>query len=160
MSKFQPSGKLNNTSTFAQKRKNTQIFQSVQQRQEEKSPVSVGKKSGKSRNHETVSKLENFYENLLAQTVNNNKGRKEQKLIGKIDRSLEQQKKIHEMLKDYIYVYKYCKNENEELAKIVKESQAAVNDIKQDLMSSDKRIDDDVIAKYQKQFTRKLKIWH
>lgn len=64
------------------------------------------------------------------------------------------------MLQDYIYIYKYDKQENDELMQIVKESMAAVEDIKKELIDNDSKINNDVTAKYEKAFINKLKVWH
>jgi hypothetical protein len=43
---------------------------------------------------------------------------------------------------------------------IVKQSKVAMQDIKRDLMDSETKMDDDITAKYEKDFIKKLKIWH
>ena len=63
------------------------------------------------------------------------------------------------MLQEYIYIYKYSKAENEELSQIVQESKAAVNDLKAELQNNENNIDNDVMAKYEKSFIKKLQIW-
>lgn len=85
---------------------------------------------------------------------------KDKLLMQRIRSSLAQQRKIHTMLQDYIYVYKYDKQENEELMEIVKESMAAVEDISKELIGNESKIDNDVTAKYEKAFVSKLKTWH
>ncbi len=43
---------------------------------------------------------------------------------------------------------------------IVKESMAAVEDIKKELIGNESKIDNDVTARYEKAFLSKLKTWH
>eukprot|EP00347_Sterkiella_histriomuscorum_P010492 403376075 len=103
--------------------------------------------------------LSAFYTQLIQETEKA-KTSKDKLLMQKIGKSLKQQKKIHNMLQEYIYVYKYDKQENDELMEIVRESMAAVENIKKELIDNDSKIDNDVTAKYEKAFINKLKVWH
>lgn len=54
-------------------------------------------------------------------------------------------------------MYKYAKREDEELEEIVRESMAAVEDIKKDL--SESRMESDITARWEKAFVSKVKTW-
>ena len=43
---------------------------------------------------------------------------------------------------------------------IVRQSMAAVTDIKKDLIDNEHKIDNDVTARYEKEFNKKLRVWH
>eukprot|EP00347_Sterkiella_histriomuscorum_P013148 403365826 len=103
--------------------------------------------------------LSAFYTQLIQETEKAKTSR-DKLLMQKIGKSLKYQKKIHNMLQEYIYIYKYDKQENDELMEIVRESMAAVENIKKELIDNDSKIDNDVTAKYEKAFINKLKVWH
>lgn len=47
---------------------------------------------------------------------------KDRYLLNSIEKTIQGQKKIEKHLQDYLYTYRFCKMENDELQRIVKEA--------------------------------------
>ena len=89
-------------------------------------------------------------------------------LVNRIENSLKGQRRIEKHLQDYLYIYRYTKQENAELSNITKEtisankasslSNVSHTEMLKNLQSD--HLDDDVKLKHERAFIRKLKVWH
>jgi hypothetical protein len=67
---------------------------------------------------------------------------KDKFLLTRIEKTIKGQKKIEKHLADYLYTYRFCKMESDELKRIVKEAVAA-----NEISKQDKRLSPEDMAK-------------
>jgi hypothetical protein len=68
-----------------------------------------------------VQKVDQMLQDLV-QISSKRSSIKDRYLLNSIERTIQGQKKIEKHLQDYLYTYRFCKMENDELQRIVKEA--------------------------------------